>query len=177
MSKIVKAVSPKGKASWPKLFKPDTRFNPDGVYSTGLVVPPKDAKEFQEKIQEVFVDEFGQSKLAKASMPWKEDEDGNVVFSFKSKRKPMVVDSTGKAINEELPVGGGSTIKVAAGLNAYNAGGRIGVSMYLNAVQIVELVEYSSSPFGKEEGGFVLEKETTVAHAETEINEEEDINF
>ena len=175
MSKIVKAVSPKGKASWPKLFKPDTRFNPEGVYSTGLIVSPEDAKEFQEKIQEVFVEEFGQSKLAKASMPWKTDEDGNVVFSFKSKRKPMIVDSTGKAIEEELPVGGGSTIKVACGLNAYSAGGRIGVSMYLNAVQIIDLIEYAGNPFGVEEGGFKVEQKEESPSVEQA--EEEDIHF
>ena len=177
MSKIVKAVSPKGKASWPKLFKPDTRFNPEGVYSTGLILEPEDAKEFQDKVQEVFVEEFGQSKLAKASMPWKTDDDGNVVFSFKSKRKPMVVDSKGNAVKEELPVGGGSIIKVATGLNPYNAGGRIGISMYLNAVQIVNLVEYSGTPFEVEEGGFEVQEEASGNDSKEDPNIEEGINF
>ena len=70
MSKIVKARSPKGKAHYPKLFKPDTRFNPEGVYSTGLVVSKEDAAPFIQQLEETFTNEHGASKLAKASMPY-----------------------------------------------------------------------------------------------------------
>lgn len=154
MSKAVKAVSPKGVASWPKFNKPDTRFDAEGVYKVGLVVPPKEAKAFQDQIQEVFEAEFGKAKLAKAIMPFKEDEDGNIVFNFKSKNKPMMVDSQGTPIKEELNVASGSVLKVGTGINPWNAGGKIGVTLYLNAVQVITYVEYSGNPFGKEEGGF-----------------------
>ena len=117
MSKIIKAVSPKGKASWPKLFKPDTKFNPEGVYQTGLVLSPAEAQDFQEKVKDAFVEEYGKGKLEKALMPWKINEDGDVVLNFKSKHKPMVVDSQGKAVDTELNVGGGSIIKVGTGIN------------------------------------------------------------
>jgi len=179
MSKIIKAVSPKGKASWPKLFKPDTKFNPEGVYQTGLVLSPAEAQDFQEKVKDAFVEEYGKGKLEKALMPWKLDEDGNVVLNFKSKRKPMVVDSQGRAVSTELNVGGGSIIKVGTGINPWSIAGKMGVTLYLNAVQIIELVEFNSSPFGKEEGGFVAEdvqqqqEETSAA----EEAEEDTIDF
>jgi hypothetical protein len=181
MSKIIKAVSPKGKASWPKLFKADTQFVPDGEFKTGLVVSPAEAKDFQEKIKDAFVEEFGEAKLQKAKMPWKLDEDGNVVFTFKSSRKPMVVDSQGAAIKGELNVGGGSVIKVGTGIKPWLVSGNLGVKLYLNAVQIIDLVEYNSSPFGKEEGGFVatteLEAPETQEDASAAKQAEEDIDF
>jgi hypothetical protein len=181
MSKVIKAVSPKGKASWPKLFKPDTRFNPEGVYQTGLILSPAEAADFQEKVKEAFVEEYGKGKLDKALMPWKLDEEGNVVLNFKSKRKPLIVDSQGQAINGEINVGGGSIIKVGTGINPWSIAGKMGVTLYLNAVQIIELVEFNGSPFGKEEGGFVatteLEAPETQEDASAVKQAEEDIDF
>ena len=182
MSKIIKAVSPKGKASWPKLFTPDTRFNPEGVYQTGLVLSPEDAAEFQEKVKEAFVEEYGKGKLDKALMPWKLDDEGNVVLNFKSKHKPMIVDSLGKAIKGEMNVGGGSVIKVGTGINPWAIAGKMGVTLYLNAVQIIDLVEHNNSPFGKEEGGFVATTELEAPETQEKASaveqaEEEDIDF
>jgi hypothetical protein len=179
MSKIIKAVSPKGKASWPKLFKADTQFKPEGEFQTGLVVSPTEAKDFQEKIKAAFVEEFGEAKLQKAKMPWKVDEDGNVVFNFRSKNKPIVVDSLGKAIGTELNVSGGSVIKVGAGIKPWLVSGNLGVKLYLNAVQIIDLVEYNNSPFGKEEGGFVAEdvKRSEEVSSAVEQAEEDTIDF
>lgn len=182
MSKVIKAVSPKGKASWPKLFKPDTRFNPEGVYQTGLILSPAEAADFQEKVKEAFVEEYGKGKLDKALMPWKLDEEGNVVLNFKSKRKPLIVDSQGQAINGEMNVGGGSIIKVGTGINPWSIAGKMGVTLYLNAVQIIELVEFNGSPFGKEEGGFVATTELEAPETQEDASavkqaEEEDIDF
>jgi hypothetical protein len=181
MSKVIKAVSPKGKASWPKLFKPDTRFNPEGVYQTGLILSPEEAADFQEKVKEAFVEEYGKGKLDKALMPWKLDDEGNVVLNFKSKRKPMIVDSQGQAINGEMNVGGGSIIKVGTGINPWSIAGKMGVTLYLNAVQIIELVEFNNSPFGKEEGGFVATTELEAPETQEETSAveqaEEDIDF
>lgn len=175
MSKVVKVISPRGLAQWPKLFRPDTKFSEEGVYKTGLIVSPAEAKELQGKIKEVFTEEFGESKLAKASLPFKEDEDGNIVFQFKSKNKPLIVDSKGAPVSTEINVGGGSTIKVNAGIKAWSTGGKLGVTMYLNAVQIIGLVEFSTTGFQEEEGNFVAEEDQKETAS---VSEEEDgINF
>lgn len=155
MSKKNTFVTPKGTAAYPWLTKADTKFSAEGVYKTSLVLDTSAAKGFQEAIKAAFVDEFGQSKLAKAHLPWKEDDNGNVIFSFKSKMKPRLFDSKGKAITNDPAVSGGSIIKVSGAFGPYNKGVNMGVALYLNAVQIIELVEYSSSPFGEEEGGYV----------------------
>lgn len=159
MSKAIKTVSPKGTAAYPWLTKADTRFNAEGVFKTGLTVSKEVAKPFQDKIKEAFIEEFGQGKLAKALMPWKETDDGEVMFNFKSKNKPVLYDSVGRPIKGDVAVGGGSTIKVSCAIGAWNAGGKIGATLYLNAVQIIDLQEYGSSPFTAEEGGYVAEDE------------------
>jgi hypothetical protein len=150
-----KFVTPKGVAQYPWLTKADTKFNAEGVFKVSLAVPKAEAKDFADNIKQAFVDEFGQSKMAKAHLPFKEDEEGNVVFSFKSKIKPRLFDSQGKPITGDVAVGGGSVIKVSGAFGPYNKGANMGVALYLNAVQIIKLVEVSSSPFGAEEGGFV----------------------
>jgi len=155
MAKKNTFVTPKGTAAYPWLTKADTKFSAEGVYKTGLVLDTKTAKVFQDEIKAAFVEEFGQSKLAKAHLPWKENEDGTVMFNFKSKMKPRLYDSKGQAITNDPAVSGGSVIKVSGAFGPYNKGVNMGVALYLNAVQIIDLVEYSSSPFGEEEGGYV----------------------
>lgn len=172
MAKKNNFVSPKGTAAYPWLTKADTKFSAEGVFKTGLVVKASEAKAFQEAIKAAFVDEFGQSKLAKAHLPWKEDDEGNVVFNFKSKIKPRLFDSKGQAIHNDPAVAGGSTIKVSGAFGPYNKGANMGVALYLNAVQIINLVEYSSSPFGAEEGGYVADEEESVAASDNDETEE-----
>lgn len=165
-----KFVTPKGVAQYPWLTKPDTKFNAEGVFKLSLAIPKADAKDFVEAAKQTFIDEFGQSKMAKAHMPFKEDEEGNVVFSFKSKLKPRLYDSQGKPITDDVAVGGGSVVKVSGAFGPYNKGANMGVALYLNAVQILKLVEVSSSPFEAEEGGFVAAaQDDTFPAADAEV--------
>lgn len=151
-----KFVTPKGKAVYPSLTRPDTRYNEEGVYKTGMEFTAKEAEKFIETLKGVYSEEFGAKKLASAKLPFKKNEDGTVVFNFKSKNMPKIFDSKGQPIKDiaELRIGGGSCLKIAGAAKAYNAGGATGVTCYLNSVQVIDLVEYSSSPFGAEEGGF-----------------------
>jgi hypothetical protein len=87
MAKLKNAITPKGVLSWPYIAKPDTRYNPEGVYKTSLVVTSAEAEKLMEECKEAFVSEYGQSKLAKAHMPFDiNEESGEVTFKFKSKR-------------------------------------------------------------------------------------------
>lgn len=155
MANLNKFVSPKGTAQYPWLTKPDTKFSEEGSYKVSLAIPEADAKALAKACQDAFIAAYGQSKMSKAHMPFKKDENGNLVFNFKSKMKPRLYDAAGKPIKEDVSVGGGSVIKVSGAFGPYNKGANTGVALYLNAVQIIELVEFSSSPFGAEEGGFV----------------------
>lgn len=151
-------VSPKGTAAYAWLTKPDTKFNPDGVFKTSLVVSAKEAQPFIEAIKEAYVEELGTKKMAKANLSHDVNEDGTVTFKFKSKTKPKLFDSKGKPITGDINVGNGSTIKVAGGFGPYDKGANTGCTLYLNSVQVIDLVEWTgSSAFGEEEGGFVAE--------------------
>ena len=48
-------------------------------------------------------------------------------------------------------------LKVAGATGCRQVSGKYYATLYLNSVQIVDLVEYSSSAFGEEEGGFVAD--------------------
>jgi hypothetical protein len=151
-----KFVTPKGRAVYPSVIRPDTRYNEEGVYKTGLEMSAKDAEKFVEDLKACYTEEFGAKKLASAKLPFKKNDDGSIVFNFKSKNAPKLFDAKGNPIRDtsDLRVGGGSVFKVAGAMKAYNAGGSTGVTCYLNSIQIIDLVEYNGSPFGAEEGGF-----------------------
>jgi hypothetical protein len=157
MSKF-KFQTPKGTAVWPWFSVPDTRFDTEGKYKTDLLVPKADAAELMAKAKEIFIEEFGEKDLKKAKWPFAVDEEsGGVRFRAKSTNKPVLFDGQGQKINEDLKVGNGSVIKLSGQMSTYNAGGSVGVTMYLNAVQIIDLVEFNDAGFAAEEGAYVHE--------------------
>lgn len=169
-----KYVSPKGSAGYPKLLKPDTKFKAEGEYSTSLTMDKKIAKPLMDQIEEAYTEEFGAKALPKANFPFKEDEDGNITFKFKSKQKPKLFDAKGVHIKDgsDLGIGSGSTMKVSGAISCRAVSGKNYATLYMNAVQIIDLVEYSGSPFGAEEGGFSAEDVAPVAQEETNDDEE-----
>ena len=171
--KYKSVVTPRGVAMYPWLNKPDTKFDADGVYKMSLRVSAEDAGKLQDTITKTFTDEFGAKKLAKANFPFKPalDDDGNetgeVVFSFKSKMQPKLYDAKGGLIKNpgDLKVGGGTIAKVNCAMAPYDKGINTGVVLYLNGVQIIELVEFGgkSSAFGEEDGSFVSDSLASTA--------------
>lgn len=169
-----KYVSPKGTAGYPKLTRPDTKFKAEGEYSTSLTMGKKIAAPLIAQIEEAYVEEFGQKAVAKANYPFKEDE-GKITFKFKSKNKPKLFDAAGKPIRdgEELNVGSGSVLKVAGAISCRAVSGKNYATLYMNQVQIIDLVEFSGSPFEAEEGGFVAEEPASGFGADTSDKNEE----
>ena len=166
-----KFTSPKGAAMWPWLSKPDTRYDAEGKYKSDLIVKKEDAKEFVELAKQVFIEEFGEKSLSKAKWPYmNDDEAGGLKIRAKSSKKPMLVDAKGNVIKGDLAVGNGSTIKLAGVLTSYSAGGNIGVTAYLNAVQIIDLVEFGGSQF-EEEDGYVHENTESTSDTTEEFND------
>lgn len=106
--------TPVGVAVYPRLNKPDTKFNPAGNYSTKLVLSAEDAAPLMEAIEKVAEEAYENAKatleakleeakaadkpkvkkklekLVKGDMPFAPeyddagDETGNIVFSFKT---------------------------------------------------------------------------------------------
>lgn len=165
----------KGVAVYPHLNKPDFAFNTDGVYSTKLRVPAKDATELVEAVKKAAEGEFGKEAKA-ARMPYTvDDETGDLIFIAKSKFAPKMIDSSGHLIADvsKPQVYGGSVIKMAGTVYPYSAGGNKGVSLQLAGVQIVSLADPigATFAFAAEDGGYVAQANDNQA-APTNDNDE-----
>jgi hypothetical protein len=155
MSKA-KFTSPQGTAVWPWFSVPDTRFDAEGKYKTDLMVPKDEAAPIMAEAKKIYIEEFGEKALSKAKWPFEIDEEsGGVRFRAKSSKKPVLYDAEGSVIKQDLNVGNGSEIKISGVMSTYNAGGATGVTMYLNAVQIITLEEFGSTAFDPVENGYV----------------------
>ena len=152
--------TPKGTAIYPWLNVADTQFDTAGVFKVDLRMSKDDAKPLVDAVKSAANDAFGE-KANTATMPFKTDEaTGDIIVKTKSKFRPRFVDSQGQRIlDENVPtIFGGSQLKLGGQIYPYSAGGRIGVSMQLGAVQLITLADSTyggAVEFEAEEGGFV----------------------
>jgi len=183
---IVRFTTPVGIAVYPKLEKPDTKFDANGVYSVDLDIVEADAEKLINTLTGIASKDYeeeckakGKKSLKRADFPWKNTEDGKIRFKFKLKakggtgekqwdQKPALFDAQGNPV-KDLNVGSGSTIKVAFDVVPYFTSmvGH-GLSLRLRAVQVLELKQYLAGDnfdaFGfKATDGFVKEQETTAS--------------
>jgi len=139
--------TPKGTAKYPWLFKPDTRFDEEGVYHMGLLLDPKDPE------VATFLASIKKETGGKGKVPFKREEDSDMVcVKFKSGYPPTVVDAAKNAVPPTTRIGNGSIVKVAYTVNHYKGFGG-GVNLYLQGVQLIGLTEFKRDiGFGEEEG-------------------------
>ena len=160
-----RVVSPRGKVTWVYVDRPNTRFSDEGEYQLAFTIPRKDAKKFMAQIDEwmeLSQNESGAKKLA--NPPYQED--GNDVL-FKFKQKPFFKGKNGekrkvtiRLIDSKLnpcnvSIGRGSEVKVSFRPVAWTVQGGAGITMYMDAVQIINLIPYnpvSDMGFEEEEG-------------------------
>lgn len=201
MSKIV--TTPKGKAVWPRIDTPDTKFDDDGTYSCKLHVSEGDFKAFQAIVQpqvdiayEQECIRQGKAKIRMAaSSPLRITEEGDFEIYAKQKAKVhtktkgtleftiAAVDSQGKKIG--MPkIGSGSILKMAVEVNTWFVPSQgFGYTLRLRAVQILDLVEYggggSSFGFGAEADGYIGSGESlnSAFEVEDESKENTDVPF
>ena len=175
-----------GTALWAKVFEPDTKFNPLGDFSINLQMPVADAAVMSEKLESIVQAEFQEAiekdPRLKNTLSTQEvcqpvydrdtgDDTGNVEFKFKLKAKvqkrdgtyyeqqPAVLDSKKVPIGKDTLIGNGSKVKVAFEPIPYvmSSTKKVGVSLRMKAVQVIDLVEYGNSATSvfDEEDGFV----------------------
>lgn len=177
-------MTPIGLSGYSNLTKPDTKFDPNGVYKTSVRVPEEKAEAIIEQAKEVALDELGPKKAAKAKFPIDENDDGTVTIRLKTRKAPKLFDAIGNQIKDpDLIVGGGSKIRAKGSMKAYENGANIGVSFYLNEVQIIDLRSAGGfDPVDDEDGVFIygdpspsnLRVDSGGAEAEPE---QEDVEF
>ena len=175
-----------GTAQWAKVFEPDTKFNPLGDFTINLQMPVAEAAVMSEKlegiVQVAFKEAIEKDPRLKNTLSTQEvcqpvydrdtgDDTGNVEFKFKLKAKvqkrdgtyyeqqPAVLDSKKVPIGKDTLIGNGSKVKVAFEPIPYvmSSTKKVGVSLRMKAVQVIDLVEYGNSATSvfDEEDGFV----------------------
>ena len=180
---LPKLNTPIGQARFINIMEPDTRFDDNGVYSVQLLVPEDDpkVKAIIKRLKDIY-EEFRKTLDAKQAKKQSEsygfspdvddngDETGYIVFKFKTSAKykdkkgelkdkepPAVFDAKLKKIPEGTPIWNGTSMIVNFSPSPYYTGKNCGVTLYLNACQIIELVsgssrDASSYGFSEEEG-------------------------
>jgi hypothetical protein len=188
--KRVRLTTPVGVAKYPWLNKPDTKFDPQGVYRVQLALDPEKHEEFLARLDEMVEKSVAQAKadlrknkpqdidkiIVKPAYEKEYDSDGEetgmVEIKFKMKHiintkngditlTPDLFDGKGNVINpKEVNIYGGSKMRINFTPRAYYMASTkmAGVSMQLNAVQVIELVERGSDSsfygFGEVDDGF-----------------------
>lgn len=191
--------TPAGTAEWPHLHAPDTKFDEGGFgnYNTGLILSAQDAQPLIEAVEEIQAatmqavkEDKGKKPKAAPYEPYTENEDGTYTFQFKMKAggvrkdgstwemRPKLFDAKGGRIPEGTRIGGGSTMKVAADVGGYSAPFGVGVTLRLNAVQVIKLEQWggkSADDFGfGEEDGFVASEDDDAGGYFDDADESED---
>lgn len=167
-------VTPKGTAMWAYLDKPE-EFNGTVVGYTITLVPSKEdadklISQLEEVLEEAKQDErFKDRKwAAEPMMGYKEDAKGNIVFKFKQKASYVdkkgkthklgvrIFDAVGNPMNPKATIiGNGSIIRVAFTPIPFNVNKNVnGVSLRLEAVQVLKLEEYKKDTTNMGSFGF-----------------------
>ena len=194
----------KGQALWAKVFEPDTKFDPAGIYSVDLLIEETEAQELCEYLDSVcdqrYKEEIKAKPKLKASLSTRPayepdyDEDGNetgkLKFKFKLKasgqtrdgrdytQKPAVVDAKRKPMDSDIAIGNGSTVKVAFEPVPYVMAStkQVGVSLRLKAMQVIDLVQYGGGAASvfDEEEGFEVEEAAPTTTAAFDVEDDDD---
>lgn len=163
--------SPTGIARWPWLNKPDARFDPDGKgkFKLDLELDPTNEahKKFLVGLKNKTIEKHPQGRPPIIKQKDENDhETGKYLVRFKSAYRPKVFDEHGHFLPDGIEVGNGSLVRVAFVENFYDAFGG-GMNLYLQAVQVLNLVEpkgMDAPDFGFE----VKDAETTDTIPETD---------
>jgi hypothetical protein len=156
--------TPVGELVYPWLTRADTRYDPDGVFQTKLLLPFEGAQELIAKLEGTlgdFIDTLDPNKrdrLVPAAVFEPEYDDdgndtGNVLFRFKLKNN--VTPANGDAFTQapvlvmaddgsrvEAPIYGGTMARIKGQIVPYTnaASSSVGVTLRLRSVQVHELV-------------------------------------
>ena len=192
-----------GSAQWAKVLEPDTKWNPLGDYSIYLQMSQANSAEMCERLEQIVQEEFSKAIKEKPPLKNTlttqavvntvydkdtGDDTGKVEFKFKLKAKgqrkdgsyyeqqPAVIDAKKQPLPKDMLIGNGSRVKVAFEPIPYimQSTKKVGVSLRLKAVQVIDLVEYGNSATSvfDEEDGFVAPPPSNTASNDSVMAEE-----
>ena len=174
-STLTKGKTPKGMAMYPYLKNPETYEGNEIGYTIQLILNEKDTQSFIAILEkELSVAQkapfFEGKKWARTPhLSYRENNDGDIVFKFKTKhviktkngdeikRTVPIFDSKGKPI--DVTIGNGSIVRLAYTIVPYHKSStNNGLTLYLDAVQVINLVEYQGTHSTAEAFGFEEEE-------------------
>lgn len=200
---LKQVTSPKGKVFYAHIYKPEVYDGAEIGYSIQLALSAEDT----EKMKKVLKAEILKAQKSEAfkgkkwtknpNMGVKELEvEGETIEVFKFKTKHQYTTKTGEVFNKTIPVfdaqgtpikdvlsiGNGTIARVRFSISPYHKSStNCGVTLYLEAVQVIDLVEYNPSKsaedygFEAEEGGFTYDGDTEETFEDgEELDEEEE---
>ena len=144
-----------GKAKFCYLTSPDEAFG-SGEYKVTLEVSLADASEHIKTLQEIISKEVAEqhkltpsqtTPLKRANLPYANTGDA-VTFKFHSKFKPKLWDKDQKEIGPEVAVWKDTTMWIDYKASGYNKSVGLGVTLYMQSVQIDNLIEGSEGANG-----------------------------
>ena len=174
-SNFLKVTSPKGEAFYPYLKSPEMYDGDPVGFTIQAVFGKKDTaaliKTIEDELERAKGDPAfkGKTWQKEPTLGFREKQDGTIMFKFKTKheyeregviikRKVPIFDAKGKPDND-VNIGNGSIVKVAFQVVPFWKSARNnGVTLYLDAVQVLTLKEYAGGGsagafgFGEEEG-------------------------
>ena len=204
-------ITPKGELTgFSAIFEPSIKFNKKGVFNANIILSKENGEYLSEIIKEVQKTQFKEfkekgSKLTEitAIKPLSVindetgeetfDEEGRFILKAKNSARiengikgfqVAVFDSKLKPV-KKINLGEGSIVRLKLDIAGYTVAGKVGVSVRLVAVQIIEFVPYTglmkaAEGFDVEDEGFDVEDEDIAAEKESETadtNEDEEIGF
>ena len=159
MSKPLILTSPKGRAIFPHLTEPDTKFKPEGEYHVKLECNKADCEKIVKQIKDLVALKVKEEhtknfnvKIKYATLPF-ELEDDKVVFNFKMKasgtrrdnnkhftQQPVLVDAELKPLGQDVQIWGDSILRITFEPHSYSMPVGLGCTLRLKTVQVLELV-------------------------------------
>jgi hypothetical protein len=144
-----------GRAVYPRLDRPDTKYDELGAYKADLAVPQEEAADNMKRLAAIFKEHTGKAPNKLDNTMWLMETDdegeptGNVMFKIRVKnkmtkkgelwdRKPKQFDASLRPCS--VNPWGGSVLAVSANIYCWKNKDKAGVSLQPVAVQIIELV-------------------------------------
>ena len=139
--------SPKGKAIHPWVTNADIQFDSEGKYHTKLECKQNECAKIIKAINDEIETKVKaqqeldpNKKITYANKPYVITTEGNCIFNFKTKFKPVLLDNKMNALADEVNVFGDSVLRITFELFGYNMPVGIGCSLRMKTVQVIELV-------------------------------------
>lgn len=156
------------------ITKPSTKFNKEGDYTLNILLSAEEGKAVEQKLKDIRAEQYKKygKKTKVTDLPCKPyeivneetgeataDPEGRYLLKTKASAyikdgkvtKKIQIINAKKQIVKNVSIGAGTIARIGVVFSGYSVAGKTGVSAKLGLVQIIELVEYSSSGFSLDE--------------------------